>query len=29
MYYEVQIMVICNKHEFDVGMNYTVKFVET
>jgi hypothetical protein len=29
MYYEVKILVICNNHEFDVGMNYNVKFVET
>ncbi len=29
MYYEVQILVICNNHEFDVGMNFNVKFVET
>jgi hypothetical protein len=28
MYSEVQILVICNKHEFDVGMNGNVKFVE-
>jgi hypothetical protein len=28
MYYEVQILVICNNHEFDVGMNDSVKFVE-
>ncbi len=29
MYYEVQILVICNNYEFDVGMNGSVKFVET
>jgi hypothetical protein len=29
MYYEMQILVICNNHEFDVGMNGSVKFVET
>jgi hypothetical protein len=29
MYYKVQIMIICNNHEFDVGMNGSVKFVET
>jgi hypothetical protein len=29
MYFEVQILVICNNHEFDVGMNGSVKFVET
>jgi hypothetical protein len=29
MYFEVQIVVICNNHEFDVGMNGNVKFVET
>jgi hypothetical protein len=28
MYFEVQILVICNNHEFDVGMNGSVKFVE-
>jgi len=28
MYSEVQILVICNNHEFDVGMNGSVKFVE-
>jgi hypothetical protein len=27
--FEVQIIVICNNHEFDVGMNGVVKFVET
>ncbi len=26
--FEVQIIVICNNHEFDVGMNGIVKFVE-
>jgi hypothetical protein len=25
MYYEVQILVICNNHEFDVLMNGSVK----
>jgi hypothetical protein len=29
MYSEVQILVICNNHEYDVGMNGDVKFVET
>ncbi len=29
MYFEVQILIICNNHEFDVGMNGSVKFVET
>jgi hypothetical protein len=29
MYFEMQILVICNNHEFDVGMNDIVKFVET
>jgi hypothetical protein len=29
MYFEVQILVICNNHEFDDGMNYSAKFVET
>jgi hypothetical protein len=29
MYFEVQIMVICNNHESDIGMNGSVKFVET
>jgi hypothetical protein len=29
MYSEVQILVICSNHEFDVGMNGNVKFVET
>jgi hypothetical protein len=29
MYYEVQILVMCNNHEFYVGMNCSVKFVET
>jgi hypothetical protein len=28
MYYKVQILVICNNHEFNVGMNRSVKFVE-
>ncbi len=29
MYFKVQILVICNNHESDVGMNGNVKFVET
>jgi hypothetical protein len=29
MYFEVQILVICNNHKYDVGMNCSVKFVET
>jgi hypothetical protein len=29
MYFEVQILVICNNHESNVGMNGSVKFVET
>jgi hypothetical protein len=29
MYYEVQILVICNNHESDVGMNCNVKVIET
>jgi hypothetical protein len=29
MYFEVQILVICNNHEFDVGMNGRIEFVET
>jgi hypothetical protein len=29
MYFEVHILVICNNHESDVGMNCSVKFVET
>ncbi len=28
MYFEVQILNICNNHEYDVGMNCSVKFVE-
>jgi len=28
MYFEVQIIVICNNYEYDVGMNYNVKFVK-
>ncbi len=28
MYFEMQILVICNNHEFDVGMNGSVKFIE-
>jgi hypothetical protein len=29
MYFEVQILVICNNHEYDVEMNDSVKFVDT
>jgi hypothetical protein len=29
MYSEVQILVICNNHEYDVGMDGSVKFIET
>jgi hypothetical protein len=29
MYFEIQILIICNNHEYDVGMNGSVKFVET
>jgi hypothetical protein len=29
MYYEVQILVICNNHECDVGMDGSVKFIES
>jgi hypothetical protein len=29
MYFEVQILVICNNDESNVGMNDSVKFVET
>jgi hypothetical protein len=29
MYFEVQILIICNNHEYDVLMNSSVKFVET
>jgi hypothetical protein len=29
MYFEVQILIICNNHEYDVLMNSNVKFVET
>jgi hypothetical protein len=29
MYFEVHIVVICNNHEYDVGMNNNVKLVET
>jgi len=28
MYSEMQILVICNNHEYDVKMNDNVKFVE-
>jgi hypothetical protein len=27
-YFEVQILVICNNHEYDVLMNGSVKYVE-
>jgi hypothetical protein len=26
MYFEVQIMVICNNHKFDIGMNGSIFF---
>jgi hypothetical protein len=29
MYSEMQILVICNNHESDVGMNGNIKVVET
>ncbi len=29
MYFEVQILVISNNHEYDIGMNCSVKFDET
>jgi hypothetical protein len=29
MYSEVQILVICNNHEYGVGINGSVKFIET
>jgi hypothetical protein len=29
MYFKVQLLVTCNNHEFDVGMDGNVKFVET
>jgi hypothetical protein len=29
MCFEVQILVICNNHESNVGMNGSVKFIET
>jgi hypothetical protein len=29
MYFEVQILIICNDYESDVGMNCSVKFVDT
>jgi hypothetical protein len=29
MYSKVQLLVTCNNHEFDVGMDGNVKFVET
>jgi hypothetical protein len=29
MYFEVQVLVIYNNHEFDVLMNGSVKFVKT
>jgi len=28
MYFEVQILIICNNHKYDVGMTGNVKFVE-
>ncbi len=28
MYSKVQILVICNNHESDIGMNCSVKFAE-
>jgi len=28
MYYEVQILVICNNHDSDVGINGSVKFID-
>jgi hypothetical protein len=28
MYFEVKILVLCNNHESNVGMNVSVKFVE-
>ncbi len=28
MYFEMQIMVTCNNHEYDVGMNGIIKFVD-
>jgi hypothetical protein len=29
MYFEVQILVICNNYQFDARMNGSVKFIET
>jgi hypothetical protein len=29
MYSKIQILAICNNNEYDVGMNCSVKFVET
>jgi hypothetical protein len=29
MYFEMKLFVICNNHEFYVGMNGSVKFVKT
>jgi hypothetical protein len=29
MYSKMQILIICNNHESNVGMNGSVKFVET
>jgi hypothetical protein len=29
MYFEMQILVICNNHEFNERKNYSAKFVET
>jgi hypothetical protein len=29
MYFKVQVLVICDNHESNVGMNGSVKFVDT
>jgi hypothetical protein len=29
MYFEIQILALCNNYEFDVGMNCSVMLVET
>jgi len=29
MYFEMHILVTCNNYEFDMGVNCSVKFVET
>jgi hypothetical protein len=29
MYFEVHILVTCNNHEYDLGMNVSVKSIET